>query len=261
MVSRFIGKLNRVSQAVPQSMGFRAAQPLTEKPKILLIASLAEASTDNLAERVAGADAGLLHVPELSTGTKTLREVSRAVPDIPWGGWLRGGSKAGMQKAEKAGCDFVVFPATDTPLAILRDDEIGKVLQVEASLSEGLLRVINELPVDAVLITNEQREGSFLTWHHLMLFQRFADLLAKPLLALVPSGVTADELQVLWEAGVDGVVVEVGVKQPVSRLEELRQAANGLAFPSTRKRGKAEALLPPIGGGVSAVTEEEEEEE
>ena len=260
-MSKFIDKLNRVSQAVPQPMGFRTTKPVPERPKILIIASLAEASADNVAERVAGADAGLLHVPELSTGAKTLREVSRAVPDIPWGGWLRGGSKVGIQKTEKAGCDFVVFPATDTPLAIFRDDEVGKILQVEASVSEGLLRGINELPVDAVLITNEQQEGAFLTWHHLMLFQRSADLLAKPLLALVPSGVTAEELQVLWEAGVDGVVIEVGMEPSVGRLEELRQAVNKLAFPSPRKRGKAEALLPPIEGGVGTVTEEEEEEE
>jgi len=255
-MSRFIDKLNQVSRVVPQSMGFRKAQPVSEKPKILLIASLAGAG--GLANYVAGADAGLLRIPKLSSGAKTLREMSQAAPDIPWGGWLRNIGQGGIKQMAKAGCDFVVFPAANTPLALLQNDEIGKILEVESSLSEGLLRAVNELSIDAVLIAAEQEGEYFLTWHHLMLFQHFADLLTKPLLASIPSNVTANELQALWEAGVDGVVIEVGAGQPVERLKELRQTIDKLVFPSQRKRGKAEALLPHIGREASIVTEEEE---
>jgi hypothetical protein len=157
------------------------------------------------------------------------------------------------------GCDFVVFPAANTSLAIPQGDEVGKILQVEASLSEGLLRTIDELPVDAVLIAGEQAEGYFLTWHHLMLFRRFASVLTKPLLVSIPSGVTANELQALWDAGVDGVIVAVGAGQPAGGLKGLRQAIDKLVFPSSRKRGKAEALLPYIGRETDVATEEEEE--
>ena len=260
-MSRFIDKLNQVSRVVPQSMGFRRAQPASEKPKILLIASLAEASVGGLADYVAGADAGLLRIPKLSSGAKTLKEISQAVPDIPWGGWLRNIGKGGIKQMAKAGCDFVVFPAANTPLALLQNDEIGKILEVESSLNEGLLRAVNELPIDAVLIAAEQEGEYFLTWHHLMLFQRFADLLTKPLLASIPPNVTANELQALWEAGVEGVIIEVGAGQPANRLKKLRQEIDKLAFPSQRKRGKAEALLPHIVREPSIVAEEEEEEE
>ncbi len=259
-MSRFIDKLNQVSRVVPQSMGFRRAQPISEKPKILLIASLAEVS-DGLADYVAGADAGLLRIPKLSSGAKTLKEISQAISDIPWGGWLRNIDKEEIKQMAKAGCDFMVFPAANTPLALLQNDEIGKILEVESSLSEGLLRAVNELPIDAVLIAGEPGEGYFLTWHHLMLFQRFADLLTKPLLASIPSNVTANELQALWEAGVEGVIIEVGVGQPADRLKKLRQVIDKLAFPPQPKRGRAEALLPHIGSEASIITEEEEEEE
>jgi len=257
-MSRFIDKLNQVSRVVPQSMGFMKAQPVSEKPKILLIASLAGAGVGGLADYVVGADAGLLRIPKLSSGAKTLKEMSQAAPDIPWGGWLRNIDQDGIKQMAKAGCDFVVFPAANTPLALLQNDEIGKILEVEPSLSEGLLRAVNELSIDAVLIAGEQEGEYFLTWHHLMLFQRFADLLTKHLLASIPSNVTANELQALWEAGVDGVVIEVGAGQPVERLKELRQTIDKLVFPSQRKRGKAEALLPHIGREASIVTEEEE---
>ena len=62
-----------------------------------------------------------------------------------------------------------------------------------------------------------------------------------------------------WEAGVDGVVVEVGAKPPAGKLTELRQAIDKLTFPP-RKRTKVEALLPHINGETKTVTEEEEEE-
>jgi len=257
-MSRFIDKLNQVSRVVPQSIGFRRAQPVSLKPKILLIASLAEASVGSLADYVAGADAGLLRIPKLSSGAKTLKEMSLAAPDIPWGGWLRNIDKGGIKQMAKAGCDFVVFPATNTPLALLQNDERGKILEVESSLSEGLLRAVNELSIDAVLIAGEQEGEYFLTWHHLMLFQRFADLLTKHLLASIPSNVTANELQALWEAGVDGVVIEVGAGQPVERLKELRQVIDKLAFPSQRKRKKAEVLLPYISRETGIVSEDEE---
>ena len=260
-MSWFVDKLKRVSQAVPQSMGFKSAQPVSVKPRILLIASLAQADIDDLADRVAGADAGLLPITKLSSGANALGKVSQAVSDIPWGGWLRDIAEGEVERVVKIGFDFVVFPPASTPLATLKDDKVGKILEVGASLSEGLLRAVDELPVDAVLVADEQKEGYFLTWQHLMFFQRCADLLTKPLLVSIPSNVSANELQALWEAGVNGVVVGVGAGQPVERLKELRQVIDKLVFPSQRKRRKAEALLPHtyVSEEAEIATEEEEE--
>ncbi len=260
-MSKLVDKLNQTLQTVPRSMGFRQAPPVSPKPKILLVASLAQANVEDLANCVAGADAGLLPISKISSGAKTLQKVSQVMPDIPWGRWLGDSGGEEIKQMMKVGGDFVVFSAANTSLAAFQGDEVGKILEVEPLLSEGLLRAINELPVDAVLIAGEQGEDYFLTWHHLMLFQRFADLLTKPLLVSVPLSVTAGELQALWGAGVDGVVVAVGAGQPAGRLKELRQVVDKLAFPLPRKRKKAEALLPYIGRETSMVTEEEEEEE
>jgi hypothetical protein len=181
------------------------------------------------------------------------------VPDIPWGGWLREGTGERNRPMVAIDCDFLVFPAANTSLAILQNDKAGRILEVEASLSEGLLRTVDELPLDAVLLAGKTGEADFLTWRHLMLFQRFADLLAKPLLVSIPAEVTANELQTLWEVGVDGVVVEVGAGPPAEKLRELRQAIDKLTFPTPRKPRKAEALLPYIGREKDIITEEEEE--
>ncbi len=260
-MSRFIDKLNQLSRGGLQPIGFRTRQIAPPKPKIQLVASLAQESAESLTGHVAMADAGLLRISKLSSGAEVLQKISQALPDIPWGVWLQGSGQGGIKQMTKAGYDFVVFPATDTPLAIIENAEVGKILEVEASLSEGLLRAINELPIDAVLITGEQREEQFLTWQHLMLFQRFADLLNKPLLASIPAKVTGGELQALWKAGVIGVVVEAGVKQPQDGLKELRQVIDKLVFPLPHRRETAGALLPRTGRESSTATTEEEEGE
>jgi hypothetical protein len=250
-MSKFIDELKRVSQVGSQPMGFRVAQTVPQKPRMLLVAALAEANVEGLADFVAGADAGLvpIHTPG---SAKTVHKISRAMSSIPWGGWLKEAGGEGVKSV--AGCDFVVFPS-DTALTTLQDTGVGKILEVEASLGEGLVKTIDDLPVDAVLITSEQEKENLLTWHHLMLFRRCAWLLTKPLLASVPANITASELQALWAAGVVAVVVEA---PPQGRITELRQMIDKLTFPLPTKR-KAEPLLPHISGEGGTVAEEEEE--
>ena len=260
-MSRFIDSLKKPSRSASQSIGFRATPSASPEPKIQLAASIAQESVESLADYLAGADAGLLRISNLSSGAQSLQKISQAVPDIPWGVWLQGTEPGEIHHLTGISCDFAVFPATNTPLALPPNDEIGRILEVEASLNEGLLRAANELPVDAVLIAGEQREDYFLTWQHLMLFRRFADLLTKPLLVSTPSNVTASELQALWEAGVEGVVVAVTVGQPQDRLGELRQVIDRLTFPSSRRREKLEPLLPRISQESNIATMEEDEEE
>lgn len=258
-MSQLIDRLKQALRDVAPPMGFRAART-TSKPRMLLVASLPQAGAGNLAELVAGADAGLMPITKPGSGARVLKEVGQAVPDIPWGAWLENASREGIRKIGAAGGDFVVFPAAKMSLAILEAEKVGKVLAVEALVDEGLLRTVNELPADAIFITG-LRQGEPLTWHHLMLFRRFTDLLTKPVLVPVPMSIAANELQVLWETGVDGVVVEVAPGQPAGGLKRLRQMIDGLTLPSKRKRMKTRALLPGVRGEASRVADEEEEED
>jgi hypothetical protein len=262
-MSKFIDKLKETSQAVVQPMGFGRRRPASPRPRILLVASLGEANVSKLAELVAGADAALLDISDLENDTKTLQGCAAAVPDIPWGGWLRGSQWRKSQTFKALGPDFVVFPAESTPLEVLEDTAAGKIVEVKATLSEGLLRTIDELPVDGVLAFLEGRDSPFLTWQELMLFERLGGLVAKPLLVPVPLKVTAGELKMLWEAGVDGVILTLGPGQPRGGLRQLRQAVDRLAFPLKKRRERVKALLPQVGGAAGTEEEDigEEEEE
>ena len=251
-MSKFIDKLERASTG-GQPMGFRAAKAAAQKPRMLLVAAIAQVDIERLADFIAGADAGLLSVAKLSSGAKNLKRISQAVSDIPWGGWLKEVGREGIGKLAEAGADFVVFPVGNS---LFEDKKLGKILEVEPSLEPALLKTIDDLPVDAVLIASEE-DKKFLTWQHLMLFQRCASLLAKPLLVSVSPEVSAGELGALWEAGVSGVVVKA---EPEGRITEIRRMLDKLPSPPPGKRRKAEPLLPRIGGETGIVSEEEEEE-
>ena len=250
-MSKLIDRLTKMAKAIPQPIGFKAAPSTLPRAKILLIAGMAQASN------VSDADAIL--ISRLGNGGKAPSEIAHSPAYIPWGLFSEDASRKDFESVAKANGDFIVFPASAS-LAIPENDKTGKILQVEASLDEGLIRAINGLPVDAVLITREQTGEYALTWQRLMLFQRFASLLTKPLLVNAPLNVTTGELQTLWKTGIEGVVVEIENKQAAGRLKELRRMIDTADF-TPRRRVKTEALLPRISHETSPIPEDEEEDE
>jgi hypothetical protein len=262
-MSRFIDQLNAVASATPQPIGFRATHPASVRPRIQLVASLTQiGDTDQLADCIDGADAVILHQASSPRATKITPKKVKSLPNMPWGVWLEGSGDQKIETFTEAGCDFTILPADSPVSAAPQDDHTGKILEVAPSLSNDSLRAINDLPVDAILVTDLPETGGSVAWHHLINFQRLANILTKPLLVMVPLKVTASELKALWEAGIDGVVVEVDGGQ-TGALQDLRRIISELPPRSLRRRGKTEALLPRMGGGESGIskTEEEEEEE
>ncbi|MDP3878711.1 MAG: hypothetical protein Q8Q07_00185 [Dehalococcoidales bacterium] len=259
-MSKFIDRLKSLSRMQSQPIGFRTGLPIFSRPRMQLVASLAQEDAGSLVDRATGADAGLLRIIKSGPDADILEKMSRSAPDIPWGGWVQVAQEE-IKGLNQLSFDFIIFPAENTPLTALEENKAGKIIAVAASLNEGLLRAVNKLPLDAVLITGEQSEARSLTWHHLMLFRRFADLLNKPLLAVIPAEVTAAELQALWEAGINGVVIEVAAGQDKDRLQDLRQVIDKLEFPSLRSQKETGPLLPGISRGMGTSTGEEEDDE
>lgn len=259
-MSRFIEILNRSSQATAQPIGFRTAQAAQPRHQIRLVAAVTKVATDSIADYATGADAGLLRVSKTGSSASALKKTIPTTPDIPWGFWIGETSQEELKKAIKSGCDFVVIPA-GAALVVPPDDSVGIIIQIDTSITEGPLRTLNELPIDAVLVTLQSEKDKHITWHELMLLQRFGDIVTKPLLALIPSGTGADELQLLQDAGIGGVVVETGPEQPSGEITRLRQTIDGLKPPTTRKRQKMDALLPHTDTDTETMAEIEEEDD
>jgi hypothetical protein len=260
-MSRLIDELNRAVRSISQPIGFRAERAASSASRMLLITGLDVSAIGVLSDYVSDANAVLLRPGKTRLTATAIQKAIEALPDIPWGGYLEdaGAKKVGM--LVEAGCDFIVFPVASPVTAMPQDEKVGRILQLPSALDDGSLRAINELSVDAVLATDACQAGEPVAWHHLIKIQHLANILTKPLLIPVSLNTDSSELKAIWEAGVDGVVVEAGTGEPEG-LKKLRKAVSELPPRSARRRGKAEALLPQVSGEEArAVPDEEEEEE
>ncbi|MEE8420065.1 MAG: hypothetical protein V3R92_01250 [Dehalococcoidales bacterium] len=221
------------------------------KPKIYLLARVSKVgNASQLVEDIDGADGLLINLPKADANA--MKMVAEATGDIPWGWRLENSPGEIVKMVLKGGADFIVFPS-DAAFHVPEADSTGRILEVESSLSEGMVRAINELPVDAVLATDEEGNEPALTWRHLMRYTRLAELLRKPMLVPIAPETGTGELQALWKAGIAGVVA-------TGRIKELRGIIDQTAFPP-RQRGEMGALVPHPRVETSGEIEEEEIEE
>ncbi len=252
-MSRFVDKLTSINQAAAP-LGFQARQVARSQRKLLLVVSLDKGDLERVADDLAGADAALLKAP----GVDDVKKAVKKLPELPWGVWLESANRDVLTGVIEAGADFVVFTAGSTAGEAIKGDTIGRVLEVGDTLGESWLRAVDRLPLDAVLIGEKGTES--LTWRYLMQIQYCADLLAKPVLAFIPAAVTESELQAIWTAGVDGVVVAVAARLE-GQLKEVRRVIDGLKPPEPRRKEKTMAILPRVSAAERGEIEEPGEPE
>ena len=251
-MSQFIERLQQLNHTTPQPMGFHRGAPTPDKPRMLLIADF-EGNEDNtgLIDAAGNADAVIL-----TSGESAVSLPKNAL----WGVRLAETGEAKINQSVKSDADFIIFPADGMVMGIPNLADTGKVMQISASLDEGLVKTINRLPVDAVLITADKNDV-FYTWHQLMQWQRITALLHKPIMLILPRSIGKEELQTLWEIGIDGVVLGVNlIKQ--NGINKLHKIISDLP-PRSALKNRKDALLPAPQekSETTAEIDEEEEEE
>jgi hypothetical protein len=257
-MSRLIEKFHEASRVIAP-MGFRTARTAAAVPKILLIASLEAGTLEKRADYLEAADAALVRFTGTALTAKGVQKAAASLPDIPWG-FDMADDDAKKAAGMEAGADFILFAIDNQVADTPKDDKTGKILQVESSLDDGLLRAINDLAVDAVLVSDAfEGDGSSLMWHQLMIFQHLANLLSKPLIVPAPASISEKELKALWDTGVDGIIV--AFDKTGTGIKELRQVIDRLPPRSVRKRGKPSVVLPRTAGETPAPAPPDEEEE
>jgi thiamine monophosphate synthase len=231
-MSKFIERLQQVLMPPVQSMGFNHAKTEQARPKIQLVVNITGNKAKSQIKELAGADALLFSNSAVSLDEKIT------------GMWLSKGNAEEVEKAIKTGVDFVVLPASGEVLA--PDKKLGKIIQIEESITDIMLRTIGELPVDAVFLSESTESNPALNWKRLMLIRRFTGLAGKPVLIEVLPTVTETELQQIWDAGVSGVIVKTDAEQAEEITSVLRKIIEKLSFPSKRKNDKNMAIVPVV---------------
>ena len=252
-MSKFVDKLQRLSKSSTPSIGFHPSAGESKSSAMLLIAGLSGMDIKE-AKVIADskADAGL--ILNQSFDIESVKQMVEAVGDIPLGIFLKDMSKDKVNELVGSGCDFVVFDIK-MPAVALQREEVGKFLMIEPSADQGLVRAINGLDIDGVFINRD--EEPFITVEHLLIYQRFSELLNKPLAITLPSSVTIAELSNLWKAGIDAVIVPPA--QSTEALVKIKGMIDNLPGGAKRRRGKMGVILPRLGGDVDIGEDEEEE--
>ena len=244
-MSKLVKKLRQINEGAAQPLGFRRTSILPSQRMLLMVALPQSDRVAWLAK--AEVDAISIHSQDLEQGVQTLGQVVNSVGDIPCGLWPEAMTDEGMKQLREAGGDFLIFEASTAPAILLQEEELGKVLKVDLPQDESLMSALNQLPIEVVLL-EVKREGEVLTISDLMYCQWLAGLLDKPLLVATQQEMTDKEIRSLWEAGVDGVVVEIKEEQAPERLIRLSQAIRALP-PRRKRRGERGVTLTRLEPG------------
>lgn len=249
-MSKLLDKLNQVSRGSAPPLGFKAAVAIPKSPRMVLIAALAAGDAPAASAAKEYADAVLLSKEE---STKSSEKLAASLGELPWGISLAEATGEQLSRLKEAGCDFLACAAESAPLMLLHEEGMGRIVEVTPSLPDGLIRATAQLPIDVVLIGGEPS----LSVQRLMICQHLANLVHKPLVARAPLHMSPEDIKVLWETGLVGVVVQAA-GDAGEGLSRLKQAIEALPLSRRRRSEKAEALLPYF--GEEEITEEEEEE-
>ena len=245
-MSKLVEKLRQVSQGSPQPLGFRgAASTATRKgsPMVLIVA-LAEGDDGAAPDDKASVDAVLL--------AKAESQVVDALGESLWGVSLNTGTREELTQLKDMGCDFLVFEPATAPSSVLGEEELGKIVEIEPDTADGMLRAIDKLPIDAVLIGGDPTPSV----HRLMVCQHVTNLVRKPLIARAPLDVSREALEELRETGVTGLVVHLSARDK-KELSRLRETVDSLPAMRKRRKERVEPVLPSP--GHEATVEEEED--
>ncbi|MFQ5826518.1 MAG: hypothetical protein ACE5IA_04080 [Dehalococcoidia bacterium] len=256
-MSKLIDKLQRMGKGSAPGLGFRVAAA-SKGPPLLLILRLAGLDAKLGAAAVkGGADAVLINAGEALERGKIRKSKLEALGDVPWGMGWEAESLKDMEPLVKGGCDFIVLEAAGAPAGVLLGRKgLGRVLVIEPSLADGLLRAVDLMPVDAVLLRKGLEAQPSLTVEHLMVCRRVTAFIHKPLLVEVSPQIDGDGLKALGEVGGKGVVVGLGAQEAAARLKELRQTIDEL--PAARREG-TDVVLPRLETAVEPPGEEEDQ--
>ena len=156
-MSKFLDRLDKVNRGAPAPMGFGAAVRTEKLPSMALLGSISDTKKAGQAASALakiGADGAVIN--GMST-EDVLHRVAKNLGDVPWGlmvGELKGDDAANYKEK---GCDFLAFGPEAALLGAFEDEDTGYLLCIPPDMEERYLRAVDDLPVDAALLSSEVR--------------------------------------------------------------------------------------------------------
>lgn len=239
-MSKLLDKLDKAGQPAPRRMGFVASSTYTPAPPLLLIVRL---------ESGEGAPAGASKAADCvivkADGADEAAAPEGLSEEGVWGAQICGISVEDVSSLGEKGSDFVTLDAESSPGALLNEENVTKVLTLSPSIEEAYLRILEDVPIDCVLIEHGV-EGELMI-ADLMTLRSIMTAVSKPCLVQVRSALTEGDLSALRHVGAMGVVVDVKTEEDASELPRLREAIDSLPPREEEERRQVESLGAHLG--------------
>ena len=244
-MSKLIERLEKVDAASTPPLGFGASRTQSKPASMLLVALADAASTEALTK--IQADFCVLSTP--AAGEAEVKAASEALDDASWGLWPSALSSESLEGIKEQGGDFFIFSETDTPAEVLSGEELGRLIAIPADFPEELGRSLEELPLDAVLMTGLE-EAAPLSVKNLMQVRSIRDLISKPMLLLRSRPLSQGELTVLHDTGIQGIVLDSRSVDADDALK-VKEAIDALP-PRKTKRDQPAPVVPRLASSEAA---------
>ncbi len=284
--SKLIERLKEISRGAPAPIGFGRTSTAAA-PALLLVAviprnepALAEAAVragaDAVALRVCGAGTELLQeTGDLAAEEERINATLAALGSTAIVGVIVGShghvSADDLRRIEKLGVDFVAAYPHFTPANFLELSEVG-LLAILDQQGGQLARGINDLPIQSAFVRTARPADSppEMTVLDVALCRAAADAIHRPIVAFPSWKLVPSDLEVLRDAGVEGVaLVGPTPDAEAGAIEEMVQTYQEKVKLLGKPRGRRIALssvpvvlpkpVPSAGGGDEDDEDDEDE--
>lgn len=238
-MSKLSDRIKRAGRAssAPAPMGFNVSTVRRAEATMLTVVRIADAG--KIGEAVAkGADVVIVEKADAGKIQKEAGKTSGASIGAP----INGGGKKEAVSLREAGADFLLLDIEGTLAEALIEEKVGFVLPVGLDADEIELRLLGDMPLDALLVPGIDGR---LTLRDAMRLRRVAGLARTPLMMPVDPGIEEAALQALRDCGVVGVVVD---GSSLGKLDKLRETIGKLR-PRGRRREESPDATISAGSG------------
>jgi len=251
VMSKLSDRIRKTRLAAPKPIGFTAAAASAPPRSILSIVRLSARDVVKTSDAVAkGADAILVESPSATKFKSAAKKSGEAL----CGAAIENADREAVVSMAEAGADFVAIDFESGLAEAMLEENLSYVLSIGREAKDSELRLIGDLPIDALIVPPPDGK---LSLSEALSLRRLATLARTPLFVDATPGIDASALQALRSVGVVGVIVG---ESAIAKLAKLRKTIESLPSREPKREEHREVSMP-VGMRVSRDDGREEEDE
>ena len=254
-MSKLLERLEQVNKGPVRALGFAPRREAETLPTMLLLAWADGANKQDLSKVSSRTDALVLPLSALESSPSESAPPEGSI----WGIAFDKADGNLVEIAKEKGGDFVAFNLDGTLVDYLSEGDVARVLQIPANLDESLMRGLEDLPVDVILLKRPEPQGP-LSLTHLLAISNVRSAMSRYMLLEWDAGLTSHELEQLNDMGIDGIVANLGKMSP-SAIGKLKENIDKLPPRKARNEQKLSPTLPRAQESAPLQHHHEEDEE